>query len=143
MYLVHIDGYVNHDVDEVPQRQTGDEGVRPVAHTLVLVYNPQQGGVAHQAHHKHYGGDEGVDVLEVGLNGRSHDAHGRGHQHLHHGSINRVRSQVVGPGGAGADGAAVERRGLEGAVDERAQGRVHLCFGSVYLAHSPGCHAGH
>lgn len=65
--LVYIEGSISGYVDQVPQGQTGDEGVRPVPHALVLVYNPQQGDVANQANYKHYNGNYGVDVLEITL----------------------------------------------------------------------------
>lgn len=53
MYLVYVDWYIDDDVDKVPQCQTCNEGIWPVPHALVLVYNPQQGGVADQTDHKH------------------------------------------------------------------------------------------
>lgn len=77
MYLVYIDGYNNDDVDEITQSQAGDQGVGAVPHALVLVYDPQQGGVAHQTHHKHQHGNDGVDVLKVALDGGGDQAHGR------------------------------------------------------------------
>lgn len=68
LYLVYIDGFVNENVDKVTQGQAGNEGVGSVPHALVLVYNPQQGGIANQAHHKDCNGDYGVDVLEIAVN---------------------------------------------------------------------------
>lgn len=76
MYLEDIEGYADDYVHEVPQCQTGNEGVRPVPHALVLVYNPQQGGVADQTDHKHQYGNHGVDVpkivLDFGTRSKAH-----------------------------------------------------------------------
>lgn len=68
MYLEDIDGFLDGQVHQVSQSQTGYECVGPIPHALVLVYNPQQSGVAHQPHHKHYNGDDGVDVLKRDVN---------------------------------------------------------------------------
>ena len=77
LYLEYIDGYINGYVDKVPKCQTGNECIGPVPHALVLVYNPKQGGVADQAHHKHNNRYYGVDVLEIVLNGCNYTAHWR------------------------------------------------------------------
>lgn len=144
-YLVYVDGDVNENVDEVAESQAGNEGVGPVPHALVLVYNPQQGGVADQADHKDRDGNDGVDVLKVAVNGGRYCAHRRTCQPLRDSLIDRVGSRgprvVAGPL-ARADG-AVESRRLEGGVDEKAREMIVLWCGSVYLARSSGCHTGH
>lgn len=76
-YLVDIDGYINENVDKVTQSQAGNEGIGPIPHALVLVYDAQQSGVAHQAHHKHCNGNYGVDVLKIVLNQGPLEAHWR------------------------------------------------------------------
>lgn len=68
-YLVDIDRDVYGDVDEVSKSQAGDEGVGSIPHTLVLVNNPQQGGVTHHSHHKHETGNNCVNILKIKLDG--------------------------------------------------------------------------
>lgn len=68
-YLVDVDRDVYGDVDKVPKSQTGDKSVGSVPHTLVLVNNPQQCGIAHHSHHKHDTGDKSVNVLKIELDG--------------------------------------------------------------------------
>lgn len=68
-YLVNIDRDVYGDVDEVSKSQAGDEGVGSVPHTLVLVNNPQQGGITHHSHHKHSTGNDCVNILKIVLDG--------------------------------------------------------------------------
>lgn len=63
-YLVHIDGQSNEDVEEVSERQASDEDVRPIPHALVLVNDPEERGVADDAHYEDGAGHDGVDVLE-------------------------------------------------------------------------------
>lgn len=68
-YLVDVYRDIYGDVDEVPKSQTGDKSIGSVPHTLVLVNNPQQRGIAHHSHHKHDTGDKGVNVLKIDRNG--------------------------------------------------------------------------
>ena len=68
LYLVYIDRYINENVDKVAQGQAGNESIGPVPHALVLVYNPQEGGIADQADHKDCNGNYGVDVLKIAAN---------------------------------------------------------------------------
>lgn len=65
-YLVQVDGDVDNDEKQVPQRQAGDEDVRSVSHAFVLVDDPEQRGVADDAQHEDGAGDHGVDVFECG-----------------------------------------------------------------------------
>lgn len=51
-------------MDQIPQRQAGDEEVGPAPHALVAVDDLQEGRVAHDPHHKHQQGHGRVDVLE-------------------------------------------------------------------------------
>lgn len=68
-YLVDVDRDIYGDVDKIPKSQTGDEGIGSVPHTLILINNPQQRGIAHHSHHKHDTGNHGVNILEVELDG--------------------------------------------------------------------------
>lgn len=68
--LKDIDGFLYGQVHEVSEGQTGYQRVGPITHALVLVNNPQQSSIAHQPHHKHYDGDDRVDVLEVDVHFR-------------------------------------------------------------------------
>lgn len=147
MYLEDIEGYADDYVHKVSQCQTGNEGVRPVPHALVLVYNPQQGGVADQTDHKHQNGNHGVDVPEVVLDfSTCSKAHWMSHRRLLDRSVWRYHSLSISPldpqVGTGTVG-AVEIRRLEGGVDESVWERALVCFSPVYLAHSSGCHTGH
>lgn len=64
-------------MQQVPERQAADEDVGPVAHALVLVDDPEQGGVPDDAHHEHQAGHHRVDVLEGVPDLRGAGAHGR------------------------------------------------------------------
>lgn len=61
---VGVDWDVDHHVDQIPQRQAGDEEVGPAPHALVAVDDLQEGRVAHDPHHKHQQGHGRVDELE-------------------------------------------------------------------------------
>lgn len=63
-YLVDIDRNADDDVQQVSKRQAANEYVWPVPHALVLVYDPQKGGVPNDADHKHQAGNHCVDVFE-------------------------------------------------------------------------------
>lgn len=146
-YLEYIDGYTRDYVEEVPQCQAGNEGIWPVPHALVVVYNPQQGGVADQADDKHDNGNHGVDVLKVAANRGGHEAPRRPHRPLHDAVVSPPRRLCLDPraeaGRPAGTAGAVETCRLQGGVDERAWERILICFSSVYLAHSSGCHTGH
>lgn len=79
LYLVHVDGDVNENVDEVTQGQAGNESIGPIPHALVLVYNPQEGGVSDQADHEDCNGNDGVDVLKIVADGGRCEAARRWH----------------------------------------------------------------
>lgn len=108
----------------------------------MLVYNPQEGGVADQSHHKNGNGDDGVDVLEIAVDGRIYGAlwglfasfvGGVGSQ-----SLSVIESSMRGNAGscAGTD-SAVEVWRMESGVDRKACERV-LSF--MDLAQTPGHH---
>lgn len=61
---VGVDWDVDHHVDQIAQRQAGDEEVGAAPHGLVAVDDLQQCRVAHDAHHKHQQRHGRVDVLE-------------------------------------------------------------------------------
>lgn len=63
-YLVDVDGQSDEDVEEVSKRQASNEDVWPVPHALVLVNDPQEGGVADDPYYEDGAGHNGVDVLE-------------------------------------------------------------------------------
>lgn len=63
-YLKDVDGDVADDVEKVPQGQAANQDVGPIPHTLVLVYDPQQGGIPDDPDHKNQAGHDGVDILE-------------------------------------------------------------------------------
>lgn len=144
MYLVYIDGYNDDYVDEITQSQAGNKGIGAVPHALVLVYDPQQGGVAHQTHHKHQHRNYGVDVLKMGLDRGGYEAHWRQERlfddwRLIFRSLCVCVEAFSFPGAGGA----VEAGRLEGGMDEHTRGRVLHRSGPVHLAHSSGCHADH
>lgn len=76
-HLVDVDGDVDDDVEQVAQSQAGDENVGAVPHALVLVDDPQQRGVADDAHDEDGAGHDGVDVLEDVADVRGPGAHGQ------------------------------------------------------------------
>lgn len=149
MYLVYIDGYINDYVDEITQSQAGNEGVGAIPHALVLVYNPQEGGVAHKTDHEHQRWNYSVDIFEIVANRGRYEAHRRLERLFHDRRlISSSHCLCISLGGVGAfsgDGAggAVEAGGLEGGVDEHNRERVHLRLCSGHLAHSSGCHTDH
>lgn len=149
MYLVYIDGYINDYVDEITQSQAGNEGVGAVPHALVLVYNPQKGGVAHQTDHEHQHRDDGVDVFEIGANRGWYEAHRRWERLFHDWRlISRSHCLFISLGvveafSSDGNGGGVEAGRLKGGVDQHNWERVDLRFGSVHLAHSSGCHTDH
>lgn len=63
-YLIGIDGEGNENVEKISQSQAGDENIGPIPHAFVLVDDPEQGGVADDAHDEDGAGHKGVDVLE-------------------------------------------------------------------------------
>lgn len=63
-YLVHDDGDINDDIDKVSQCQAGYQCVRAVPHTLVLVNDPQQGGIPDHPNDENSAGYHGVNVFE-------------------------------------------------------------------------------
>lgn len=63
-HLVDIDRDPDYDVQQITECQAADQDVGPVTHALVLVDDPQQGGVADDAHHKHQARHHRVDVLK-------------------------------------------------------------------------------
>lgn len=63
-YLEHIDGDGDDDIKQVPQCQAANQDVGSVPHTLVLVYDPEQRGVADDPHHEDQTRHDGVHVLE-------------------------------------------------------------------------------
>lgn len=53
LYLVHTDGDVNDDVQQVSQGQAGYQNIRAISHALVLVNDSQQCGVSDDAQHEY------------------------------------------------------------------------------------------
>lgn len=74
-HLVNVDGDSDDDVQQVTECQAADQNVGSIAHALVLVDDPQQGGVADDAHHKHQARHHRVDVLEGVPDFRGSGAH--------------------------------------------------------------------
>lgn len=75
-HLVDVDGDVDDDMKKVAQGQAGDEDVGAIPHTLVLVDDPQQRGIADDAQDEDEAGHHRVDVLESLLDLRLPGAHG-------------------------------------------------------------------
>lgn len=141
-YLVNSEGNVDDDVDEISQCQACNEGVGPVPHALVLVDDPQKGGVAHNPYDEDGAGNGRVDVPETGRDGRldlnasrryapSGDVFLRppraGHTALHRATV------ALSSGRGGGDGA-------------QGQGLSHsqpLSVGLIHLAHSTACQGRH
>lgn len=64
-------------MQQVPECQAGDEDVGPVTHALVLVDDPEQGGIPNDTHNEHQARHHRVDVLEGVSDLRGSGAHGR------------------------------------------------------------------
>lgn len=76
-HLVDVDGNADDDVQQVSERQAGDEDVGPVTHALVFVDDPEQRGVPDDTHDEHQARHHRVDVLEGVADLRGPGAHGR------------------------------------------------------------------
>ena len=76
-HLVNIDGNADDDVQQVSERQAGDQDVGPVPHALILIDDSQQSGIANNAHNKHQARHHRVNVLERVSDFRGPGAHGR------------------------------------------------------------------
>lgn len=110
----------------------------------MLVYNPQEGGIADQAYHKNDDGNDGVDVLKIAVNRWIYGTHwgfsvsfigGAGPQSL------CIKSSMRGNTGSCAwtDG-GMEVWRMESGVDQKTWERV-LSF--VDLAQTHGHHTDH
>lgn len=63
-HLEHIDRDGDDDIKQIPQSQAADQHVGSVPHAFVLVYDPEQRGVADDPNHEDHAGHDGVHVLE-------------------------------------------------------------------------------
>lgn len=75
--LVNINWNANDDVEQVAERQAGDQNVGPVTHALILIDDSQQSGVTDNTHDEHQAWHHRVDVLKRISDFCRSSAHGR------------------------------------------------------------------